>query len=353
MAQPDWHALADPVRLASWMRDAGLGEGEITDPRPLSGGTQNLLLRLRFAGRDYVLRRPPLHPRMDGNATIAREARVLAAIAGTDVPHPRLLGYCADTSVIGSAFTLMQAVEGFNATTGLPALHAADPAIRRQMGFAVMDALLALGRVDHVAVGLADFGKTEGFLARQAPRWLALLESYKDYPGWPGLDALPHVHSIAGWIAANVPGHFTPGILHGDFHLANLMFANDGPGLAAIVDWELCTIGDPLLDLGWIIATWPDENGVTAAGLRVDPWDGFPSLGELIAYYTERSPRDLSHIGWYGVLACFKLGAILEGSWARAHAGRAPMAVGQALHTATLALFARAMEMIEGNSTRL
>ncbi len=347
MADTDWQALANPTALAAWMAAQGLGHGTLQNPRALTGGTQNLLLRFDFAGQAYVLRRPPPHPRGDGNATIAREARVLAALRDTDVPHPRLLGFCPDPTVIGAAFTLMQAVDGFNPTTGLPALHAADPAIRHQMGFCLIDALLALGRVDYVAKNLADFGNPAGFLTRQAPRWLAMLDGYADFAGWPGQGGLPGIRDIAAWIAANAPADFTPGIMHGDFHLANVMFATAGPQIAAIVDWELCTIGDPLLDLGWIIATWPDENGYTAAGLRVDPWDNFAPIAELIAYYKANSPRDVSAIGWYGVLACFKLAVILEGTFARAHAGRAPMAVGQFLHTASVALLGRATKMID------
>src|SRR6185369_12573617 len=136
-------------------------------------------------------------------------------------------------------------------------LHAGDPTIRHAMGLEAAAALACLGRVDYQAVGLGDFGRPEGFLDRQVGRWMGELDSYARYEGYRGPE-IPGLERVAAWLDANRPRSFTPGILHGDYHLANVMYAHDGPRLAAIVDWEMCTIGDPLLDLGWLIATWPD-----------------------------------------------------------------------------------------------
>ncbi|MEQ8612157.1 MAG: phosphotransferase, partial [Parvibaculaceae bacterium] len=123
------------------------------------------------------------------------------------------------------------------------------------------------------------------------------------------------------------------------------MYRHDGPELAAIVDWELTTIGDPLLDLGWLMATWP-EDGARAGAVGVEPWDGFPKVDELVAHYAARTTRDMSHIGWYAVLACYKLGIILEGTHARACAGKAPKETGDMLHASTVGLFERALRRI-------
>lgn len=339
MSSEDWQALVDVQRLAQWMDAQGLEYGPIQDPKRLTGGTQNLLLHFRRGERVFVLRRPPLHPRQDGNKTIAREARVLAALAGTGVPHAALIAACDDISVLGAGFYLMEPVAGFNASAGLPALHASDPQIRRHMGLSMVDALLRLGEVDYKAVGLGDFGKPDGFLQRQAPRWLSQLHGYADYQNWPGVDALPDVDGIGQWLVQNCPMHNTPGILHGDFHLSNVMFSNQGPQLAAIVDWELATLGDPLLDLGWLLVTWPGNDGRGAGTIHVQPWDGFPTTDELIARYRSSTHRDLSSLDWYIVLAGFKLGILLEGSYARACAGKAPKDVGLIHHACALRLF--------------
>jgi aminoglycoside phosphotransferase (APT) family kinase protein len=346
MAGESWRALVDLDRLAAWMDQAGLPAGPIEAPETLGGGTQNILLRFRRGGAEYVLRRPPRHPRMDGSETMRREARLLAALAGTAVPHPRLIAACADEAVLGAAFYLMQPVAGFNATTGLPPPHAGDPAIRHAMGLALVDGIATLGRVDPQAVGLAGFGKLDGFLDRQVGRWRKQLESYRDYPGWPGPDAIPGVEKIAAWLTTHQPRHFTPGIIHGDYHLANVLFRPDGPGLAAIVDWELATLGDPLIDLGWLLATWPDPASGRPGVAAVQPWDGFPSAEELVARYAEGSVRDLSAIEWYAVLACYKLGILLEGTHARACAGKAAPETGDRLHASTLGLFERALGWI-------
>ncbi|PWR18874.1 phosphotransferase family protein [Zavarzinia compransoris] len=339
---PEREIPVDLAALAAWMTARGLGRGPIGGAQLLAGGTQNILLRFERDGTFYVLRRPPLHLRAHSNETMRREMRMLAALAGTDVPHPRLIAACPDETVLGAAFYLMTPVAGFNATTGLPALHAGDPALRRRMGLSLVEGIARLGAVDHHAAGLGDFGRPEGYLERQVARWRGQLDSYGEYPGWAGPAALPGVARIADWLDRHRPPLFTPGIIHGDYHLANVMFEHGGPELAAIVDWELTTIGDPLIDLGWLIATWPDEAGTAVAGLGVTPWTGFPAATDLVTHYRSLSARDLSHVDWYAVLACYKLGIILEGTNARAGAGKAPKATGDLLHAAAVALFERA-----------
>ena len=342
---PDATEGVDLVRLADWMDAAGLPRGPIEHPTRLGGGTQNMLLRFERGGAAWVLRRPPLHKRSNSDETMRREARVLAALEGSGVPHPRLLAACPDESVLGAAFYLMEPIRGFNPTVGLPPLHAGDPAVRHAMGLAMVDGIAALGRVDHLRAGLADFGRPEGYLERQVARWRRQLDGYASLPGYPGPE-IPGVATVGDWLDRHRPASFTPGILHGDFHLANVLFDPDSPRLAAIVDWELSTIGDPLLDLGWLLATWPDEDGTRAGTVGVQPWEGFPSPSELVARYRGQTTRGLDALPWYEVLACYKLGIILEGTHARACAGQADKAVGDALHATTLGLFDRAKKRI-------
>ena len=341
--------VIDIDALAAWMSEQGLGNGAIEDAGLLQGGTQNFLLKFKRDGQDYVLRRPPHHLRKNSNGTMLREARVLEALAGSGVPHPEFIAVCTDDAVIGACFYLMQPIDGFNATNGLPSYHQGDPAIRHRMGLSMVEAIAALGALDYQAVGLEDFGRPDDFLERQVPRWLSQLESYHQMKGWPGPSQLPGMDLIPGWLERNRPAEFTPGIIHGDYHVANVMFCHDSAELAAIVDWELCTIGDPLLDLGWMMATWhdPEERLIgPPRPIHVATADGFPTIDEVIAHYVERTARSTDAIAWYGVLACFKLGAILEGTYARACAGQAPQETGDALHAHTLQLFHRAIKMI-------
>ncbi len=341
-----WRQWVDLDRLTTWMDERGLEAGPLEEAERPPGGTQNLLLKFRRGERWFMLRRPPLHPRMNGSETMRREARVLAALAGTDVPHPRLIAACPKEDVLGAAFYLMQPVEGFNPTVGLPPLHAGSPDIRRRMGFALVDGIAALGRVDHVAAGLADLGRAEGFLERQVGRWKKQLASYGEYEGWSGPGEIEGIDTVAAWLDAHRPATFQPGVIHGDYHLANVLYRFDGPELAAIVDWELTTIGDPLLDMGWIMATWPLEGRPPSTTTSVTPWDGFPKIEDLVARYAGQTTRDVDHLSWYAVLACFKLGIILEGTHARAAAGKAEKATGDALHAQTLSLFQRALGWI-------
>ncbi|KEZ18484.1 putative aminoglycoside phosphotransferase [Sphingobium yanoikuyae] len=337
-------SAVDIESLAAWMTDQGLGSGPISNVTPLAGGTQNILLRLTRDGRDYIFRRPPTHPRPNSNETMRREARLLRAIAGTNVPHPALIADCADESVLGVAFYLMEPVNGFNPVGQLPKPHAGSPAMRHAMGLALVDGIAALGALDHQALGLTDFGRPDNFLGRQVDRWRSQLAGYGEFADWTGTQALPSVDAIAAWLERHRPADFTPGIMHGDYHLANVMYRPDSGDLAAIIDWELATIGDPLLDLGWVLATWPDGSG--ASTVSVTPWDGFPTPAELVARYGAGSARNLSAVDWYHVLACYKLGILLEGTHARACAGKAPRDTGDRLHSRAIHLFDRAHALI-------
>lgn len=335
----------DLAILEAWMDDQGLPSGEISDVEELTGGTQNILLKFSRGGRAYVLRRPPIHKRANSDETMRREARVLGALVGSDVPHPGLIAACGDEALMGAAFYLMEPVDGFNASIGLPPLHAGDAGIRRDMGFAMAEGIAALGGVDYLAVGLKGFGRPDNYLERQVSRWRHQLETYNEMEGYPGPE-IPGVERVADWLEANRPAEFAPGILHGDYHIANVMFRSDSGALAAIIDWELATVGDPLLDLGALFATWPDAKGNSPLGNSTGVIQGLPSAAELVEHYRERSSRDLSAIDWYGVLACYRLGIILEGTHARACAGRANQQIGDLLHATTIALFKRALTLI-------
>lgn len=347
--RPHGLELVDFARLAAWMDEHDLGIGAITGIVSLTGGSQNVIVRFVRDGRAYVLRRPPAHPTADGNETMRREARMLGALAGTGVPHPALIARCGDESVLGAAFYLMEPVEGFNPGVGLPPRHAGDPALRHRMGLAMVEAIAALGAVDHRAAGLDDFGNPDGFLERQVARWRRQLDGYTRHAGWPGVATLPDVDGIADWLERERPVQFVPGILHGDFHLKNVLIRPDDAEIAAVIDWELATIGDPLLDLGWLLATWRDQGApASQAQIVVEPWDGFPTPAELIAHYGAVSGRDVSRANWYAVLACYKLAILLEGSHARACAGKAPAAIGERMHDSAVRLLGKAAQLAAG-----
>lgn len=346
LASDPWEDLVDVAALTAWMDARGIGRGRLRIERRLAGGTQNLLVLLNRGGELMVLRRPPRHLRTHSNEAMLREARVLGALAATAVPHPALIATCEDSAVLGAVFYLMAPVHGFNAAAdGLPPLHAADAALRRRMGLAMADAFAALGELDPFALGLQGFGRAEGFLECQVGRWRSQLEGYGQLAGWPGPESLPGVAAVGDWLQAHRPPQGAPGILHGDFHIANVMFRHDAGELAAMVDWELSTLGDPLLDLGNLLAGWPEPQE-TGTALRVEPWEGFPSADELLARYAERSRRDLRHVRWYTVLASYKAAVILEGTHARACAGLAPKANGERLHAAALRRMGRALRLV-------
>ena len=334
--------VVDLDKLAAWMDGQRLESGPLRDPELITGGTQNILMRFTRGRRSFVFRRPPPHKRANSDDTMRREARVLAALKGSEVPHPALITACADETYLGATFYLMEPIDGFNATLGLPEPHASDLAMQHRMGLAMPEAIAALGRVDYVARGLADLSKVEGWAERQVGRWRKQLDSYSDLPGYPGPE-IPGVDDVGRWLDTNRPQDLRAGLIHGDFHFANVLFRRDCGELAAVVDWELVTLGDPLLDLGHLLCTWPRRG---AAGVVAMQAPGLPTPDEVIAQYAKGTTRDLSDVKWYWVLACYRLGLILEGTHARAFAGLAPKDTGDRLHASTVGLFEQALELI-------
>ena len=326
--------------LAVWMDDQGLGAGPISDTELLVGGTQNILLRFSRDGRSYVLRRPPVHKRGNSDETMRREARVLGALAGSDVPHPGLIADCPSADVLGAAFYLMEPVEGANPSEDLPARYRTDPQWQTALGLSMVDGIAALSRVDLEARGLSDFGRSEGWLERQVGRWRKQLDSYGALENYAG-PSIPYVDEVAEWLEKNRPATCHLGLPHGDVHFANVLISRDAPELVAFVDWELATVGDPLLDLGHMIATWPGRPA-TVARIEIP---GLPGQDVLIERYAQQSGRDVTDIEWFLVLANYRLGIILEGSYARMLAGQATEEVGERLGRVARALFGQAHEI--------
>lgn len=339
---------ASRSRLEAWLNDCRIASGAITSVEQLSGGTQNILLRIAIGGEELVLRRPAIHARPEAEQTILREARVLASLAGTVVPHPRFRGHSADKDLIGAPFLLTDAVAGFNAALGLSEAALASSAVRRRMGMAMVEGIAAIAAVDPLEVGLADFGKLDTFIERQVPRWRKQLDSYAQFPDWRGPGGLDGVDVLGSWLAAHQPLRWQRGLMHGDFHIGNVLFSPEGD-LAAILDWELSTLGDPLLDLGRLLAAWPDPDGSGPLSLKVEPWDAFPVRDELIAHYGACTGRAMDDLVWFEVLACYKLAIILEGTYARASAGLAARDVGERLHQGAVSLIGRALRTLEND----
>lgn len=333
--------------LQDWVAASDLpGSGPVTGAVQLTGGSQNNIFLLTRGDARMVLRRPPRHLRPNSDDTMLREARVLAALAGTDVPHPELYDVCADTDVLGCCFTVMSVVDGFTPSGELPGRYATDPSWRRDLGFAMVDGAAALAAVDPVAVGLADFGRPDHWIERQVGRWRSQLDGYASFEGY-GEPDLPGVDRVGDWLAANAPTDFRLGLIHGDLQFANVMARHDQPELAGIVDWELSTLGDPRLDLGWLLTAWLEPGDPPGRGGYARPWDAFPSRAELVARYHERTGLSVDDVDWWFTLACYKLGILLEGTHARACAGKAPKEIGDILHGTAVWLFAKAVQLVD------
>ncbi len=345
-------AVFEPAQFAAWadVHLPAFGAGPVKH-KVLAGGASNIVLQIWRDSGPLVLRRPPKTPRPDSTKIIAREAQVLAALKNTDVPHPRFRLYCEDASVIGAPFYVMDMVDGFLGypLENLPAPYDQPGAARQSLAFALVDGIARLANVDYKAVGLDGFGKPEGFLERQASRWMSQLASYKESEGYEQRD-IPGLAYVADWLKANTPPMSKAGVIHGDYSLANAMFHHGAPArLAAMIDWELATIGDPLLDLGWVLYAYRGRNERTPPAGYFDASD-FPYREELAAYYAERTGRSIEHLTYYMVLAQFKLGVIMERQYARILNGRQTVDVAGDADAFVVRLIGKAYAMARGEA---
>jgi aminoglycoside phosphotransferase (APT) family kinase protein len=295
--------------LEAFLDAHGLGAGPL-DAEPIGEGHSNVTYRVRG---DYVLRRPPRPPLPPSAHDVLREALLLRAVQDTAVRVPRVLATCDDAAVIGAPFYVMERIDGDVLTTRLPA--GTDP---EAVGAEIADALVEVHAADWRACGLEGYGKPTGYLERQLRRFSGLWEHNRTRE-------LPVMERVAEWLGANRP-ESDPArpatIVHGDYRLGNTMFAGDR--LVAIFDWELATIGDPLADVGYLVATWAQRDDPEGAIVGLSPVTrepGFPDRAALVARYEERSRRSMSHLRWYTTLALWKSAVFLEGSYKRRLAG--------------------------------
>jgi aminoglycoside phosphotransferase (APT) family kinase protein len=263
-----------------------------------------------------ILRRPPTGAVLATAHDMVREHRVISALGPTAVPVPRTLHLCTDTDVLGAPFYVMERVLGVHVVSELPPGYADEPAERRAIGEGLIDVLADLHSVDHVAVGLEDFGRPEGFMARQVRRWTKQWDATRDRDR-PGLDAL------AARLAETVPETQRSGIVHGDYRLDNCLLDPGTPGrIKAVLDWEMSTVGDPLADLGMLHVYWPQTGeDLPATQSSVTALRGFPSRADVAERYAKRTGTDLSELNWYVGFAYFKFAAIVAGIVARSAAG--------------------------------
>jgi aminoglycoside phosphotransferase (APT) family kinase protein len=279
--------------------------------RLIAGGKSNLTYLLRAGDREMVLRRPPLGHVLATAHDMAREHRVISALAPTGVPVPAALLFCADEAVIGAPFYLMEKVDGEVYRTRAQTDPLTDGQ-RRDLAMAMMDTLAALHMVEPAAAGLADFGRPEGYLGRQVRRWAGQLDRSRSRE-------LPGIDELRDALADTVPEGANAGrIVHGDYRLDNLMASVDPVTVRAVLDWEMATLGDPLADLGLLLTYWSvlgdsdlAEGNPVADG--IGPRAGFPTGDELIDRYAGRSDVDVGPLHWHVALGCFKLAVICEG----------------------------------------
>lgn len=310
-------ALLDESCVSEWLeRSVGI-PGPFT-ARRLEGGNSNATFLLASSWRTLILRRPPAATMAGTAHNMAREHEVLCALAVTPVRSPLPIALCVDNSVIGAPFLVMDHVNGVAITDCLPAAYVPDPVTLHRLGAEMIAGLAALHSVDWRAVGLANFGKPQGFLERQVSRWTKQLEGYQ-------VRELPRFRQLGTWLEEHCPSGGKPALIHGDFHLDNCLFSPAEPRLMAMIDWELATIGDPLLDVGLALGLWGPRFTDPCAMSRIQAVSrlpGAPSREALAAEYTRLTGRSLERLPYYMTLAFWKLAAIVEGAYAQFLAGR-------------------------------
>ena len=341
--------LVDPDALAAYLAVQLPDGDEPLQIERVRGGHSNETFLVTRGAQQWVLRRPPRGPLLPTAHDVGREYRVLTALAQTSVPAPRPILFCEDTAVIGAPFYLMERVHGYVIRTELPPFAAEDPTARSAIARELVDRLSDLHAVDWQAVGLEGFGKPSGYLERQIRRWTGQLDASRNRP-------LPDLDSVTAWLQAHMPESGPATIVHGDYRLDNVMYAPDLPvRIAAIFDWEMATLGDPLADLGYLLSFWrePDDPdfGIIDAAWRITESPGFPTRAELVARYAERTGRRMDAVAFYVALAIWKLAILLEGSYKRHLAGTTDDPFFATLGEGIPALARRALAVCNGEIT--
>ncbi len=300
----------DVAKVSEWLAD------NVADARApfsfqlIAGGRSNLtFLVTDDNGIRYVLRRPPLGHVLATAHDMAREHRIISAVGQTDVPVPATLGLCTDESVNGAPFYVMNFVDGVVLDNAEKA-ELLDKSLRRSASFNLIDVLCELHDVDIDAVGLGNLAKREGYIERQIKRWSTQWENSKTRE-------LPEIDEVVRLLSTKVPQQQDISIAHGDFRFGNVLTDVTTGRIAAVLDWELCTLGDPLADLGYIGVYWSDG---PASALRANdptPAGGFTTYGELVERYATKTGRDVSGVDYYVAFSCWRLAVISEGVYAR------------------------------------
>jgi aminoglycoside phosphotransferase (APT) family kinase protein len=297
--------VVEPLR--AWLDAQGLGSGRL-DARRIGGGQSNVTFLVeRDRGARFVLRRPPRPPLPPSAHDMVREASVQQALRPAGARVPEILAVCEDESVLGVPFYVMAFLEGEVVSDAVPgALD--SPTERGRIADELVDALVEIHAVDWRAAGLEGFGKPTGYLERQVRRFSGLWDVN-------ATRELPLVGEVAAWLEAERPESGPATVVHGDYRLGNVVFAPQAPArLAAVLDWELATIGDPLADVGYLLSTW-DESPLALT--PVTRLEGFPGREELARRYADLSERSVQDLGWYEALALWKSAVFCEAIYGR------------------------------------
>jgi aminoglycoside phosphotransferase (APT) family kinase protein len=336
--------LVDPDRLGPWLDAAGIEPGAALAVTRITTGHSNEVFLVDRGEQSFVLRRPPRTPLSPTAHDMAREHRLLTAFVehDADVPVPRPVALCTDPEVIGAPFYLMERLDGVVVRDALPEAFVEDATAPAAFAHSLVDLIAATHAFDWRAGGLDGFGKPDGYLDRQVPRWLGQLEKYRTRD-------IPEVEEAGRWLAAHTPPMQDPTVIHGDYKLDNVMFHATAPVRPlAVLDWEQATIGDPLVDLGWLLGLWLDEGetGSFFGGGNVALFGhgSVPSRADLAQRYAAATGRDLTNLAFYCVLGLFKLACVMEGSYARYTAGTSDDAMFAFLETGVPALARRALD---------
>ena len=349
MTHPD---PVDPTALGTWAQGVLPGEGPL-EVSPLGEGHSNLtfLVRRTGTGPEWVLRRPPMGPLLPTAHDVVREYRVLDLLgrAPTGVRVPAVVAICEDTSVLGAPFYLMERTEGTVVRDHLPDWLVGDPAAQYGLGIDLLDSLAEVHGVDWGPFVEAGIGRPGGYLGRQLRRWTGQRAGIQTAVAAAGGQAreLPDYDVMREWLTTHLPDEVQPAVVHGDYKLDNVIVQRTavGPRVAAIVDWEMATVGDPRADLGYLLSFWPEEGSEPVMGQLVALGSGFPTGRALVSRWADRTGRDPGDTRWFVALAVWKLAILLEASYHRWLAGMADDPFFATLDTGVPALLARAREV--------